>query len=149
MKAFLNLKAAMVVHRRILKKDKLVYLLAAPKPQKYPHARSRVFYIGTTQKGADRIAASVAYRAQEVLAERGVKSMSAYMVSCTSVPGFKSWAFLEKALLAAFKLRYGRLPFCNEIGKKLRWNEDFERRIKLRALNKVLDAFEHHESGAR
>jgi len=142
MKAFLNKKPAMVVYRRILKKDKIVYLLAGPKLYKYDHGRSRILYIGTTKKGADRIAVSAAHRAEDILEERGIREMKVHVVSCTSVPGLKSWRYLERALLAAFKLRYSELPFCNEQGKRLRWNEGFERRIKLRAMNKILEYFE-------
>ena len=142
MKAFLNTKPAMVVHRRILKRDKVVYLLVGPKPHKYEHRRSRILYIGTTKRGAGRIAASAAYRAEDILEKRGIRSMEVYMVSCTAVPGFKSWLFLERALLAGFKLRYSELPFCNEQGKKLRWDDSLEKRIRLRAINRILDAFE-------
>jgi hypothetical protein len=131
----------MVVYRRILKRNKLVYLLVAPKPKKYTHGRSRIFYIGTTKKGADRMAVSAAHRAEEILESRGVKLMSVHTVSCTAIPGFKGWHFLEDALLAAFKLKHGELPSCNDRGKKLQWNDKFEKRLKLRAMNRILEEF--------
>jgi len=41
------------------RREKLVYILLAPKPQKYPRGRSRIMYVGTTEKGISRIAGSV------------------------------------------------------------------------------------------
>lgn len=43
--------------------DKMVYILVANKSHKYRNGRSRIFYIGTTKKGADRPAASAVNKA--------------------------------------------------------------------------------------
>ena len=131
----------MTAHRRILKKAKLAYLLVGSRPHKYRRGRSQILYIGTTKKGADRIATSVAYRAEDVLKLHGFRWMDVYVASCSAVPGFQSWRFVERALLAGFLLRYSDLPFCNRQGRKLRWDEKFEKRIHLKTINKILRKF--------
>jgi hypothetical protein len=67
----LKRKPAMTVHRRILEKDKVVYLLVGPRPIKYENGSSKIAYIGTTKKGADRMATSAAHRAEEIMEMRG------------------------------------------------------------------------------
>ena len=141
MKVHLSEKPAMTVHRRIIKKTKLVYLLVGPRPIKYRDGKSRIVYIGTTSKGAKRIASSIAHRAGEVLETRGFRNMDAYVVSCGAMPGLKSWRYLEKALLAEFRSCYHELPRCNKQGKKLRWNDKLDRFFHRKAVNKVLTHF--------
>jgi hypothetical protein len=132
----------MTVHRRITKKDKLVYLLVGPLPTKYRDGKSRIVYVGTTSKGAKRIASSIAHRAGEVLEARGFRNLDAYLVSCEAIPGLKSWRYLEKALLAEFRSRYHELPRCNKQGKKLRWNDKLDRFFRRKAIDKVLAHFD-------
>ena len=138
----LNKKSVMAVHRRILKKKKLVYLLTAAKPVKYRGGRSKVVYIGTTKKGVRRIAGSAAWRAEEIMSTRGLKEVNVFIVSCSSCPGLPTWRRLEDALLAAFRAEYEQLPMCNGQGKKLKWNSELDRRFKRRAIEKVLDHFD-------
>jgi hypothetical protein len=140
-KVHLSERPAMTVHRRIIKKNKLVYLLVGPRPIKYTDGKSRIVYIGTTSKGAKRIASSIAHKAGEVLETRGFRTMDAYVVSCGATPGLKSWRYLEKALLAEFRARYHELPRCNKQGKKLRWNDKLERFFRRKAINNVLAHF--------
>jgi len=141
-KVHLNARPAMTIHRRIIKKNKLVYLLVGPRPIKYRDGKSTIVYIGMTSKGAKRIASSVAHRAGEVLETRGFRSMNAYVVSCGATPGLKSWRYLERALLAEFRSRYHELPRCNKQGKKLRWNDKLERFFRRKAIDKVLAHFD-------
>jgi hypothetical protein len=138
----LNKKLVMAVHRRILRKKKLVYLLTAASPVKYAGGRSKVVYIGTTKKGARRIASSAARRAEEIMSTRGLKEATVFVVSCTSCPGVASWRRLEDALLAAFRAEYEELPMCNGQGKKLKWKKDLDRMFKRRAIDKVLKHFD-------
>jgi hypothetical protein len=138
-------KPAMTVHRRILEKDKLVYLLVAPKPIKRENGRSRIAYIGTTKKGADRIATSAAYRAEEILEMRGLRTIDVYMVSCKARPGLKVWEQLEDALLAEFRSCYFELPLCNDRGKKLRWTRKLGKLFKRERINKILMTFDATE----
>jgi hypothetical protein len=71
----LNTKAVMTVHRRILKKRKVVYLLAAKHPVRYKGGMSQIVYIGTTRKGVRRISGSAAHHAEEIMATRGIKAI--------------------------------------------------------------------------
>ncbi len=54
MKAHVGSKPVMTVHRRILKKKTLVYLLVGRTAIRYADGRSRIVYIGITSKGASR-----------------------------------------------------------------------------------------------
>jgi hypothetical protein len=69
----LNPKSVMTVHRRILKKTKLVYLITTAKPVRCRIGSSRVVYIGTTKRGVGRIAGSAAKRASEIMSTWGLK----------------------------------------------------------------------------
>lgn len=138
----LNKKLVMTVHRRILKKKKVVYLLIATSPVKYNGGRSRIVYIGTTEKGADRIAASAAGRAEEIMSTRGLKHLEVFVVFCNPRPGLPTWEWLEDALLAEFRAEYEELPMCNSQGKKKKWDEELDRVFKRKAINKVLKQFD-------
>ena len=135
-------KPVMTVHRRVLKKKKVVYLLTGARPIKYKGGRSQVVYIGTTKKGVHRIASSAAGRAVEILLTRGLKELSVYVVSCSSRPGLPTWKRLEDALIAAFRIEYEQLPRCNSQGLKKKWNDELDKMFKLKAINKVLRRFD-------
>lgn len=138
----LKKKPVMTVYRRILEKDKLVYLLVGPKSIKRKNGRSKIAYIGTTKKGAHRMAESAAYRAQEIMERRGFRSVDVYVVSCKSRPGLKAWEHLEDALLAEFRAIYFELPLCNDQGKKLRFTKRLGRLFKRERINKILMQFD-------
>ena len=119
-------KPALVISRPAFDADRLVYIAVANKALKYPHGKSCVAYIGTTQAGASRIASSAAYRAKDLLALHGVSSLSFFVVTCTSRKGVKSWRKLETGLLLAFKHMYGQVPKCNVKGKNQKWSDELE-----------------------
>jgi len=98
----------------------LVYLLIADKRLRYPDGRSRVAYIGTTKRGARRVAQSIASRADVILGMRGVRSFHARVVTCRPRRNVKTWLLLERALLVLFREIYGEVPKCNSHGKKMR-----------------------------
>jgi len=132
----------MTVYRRVLKHGKLVYVLAARKPLKYPDGKSRILYIGTTKKGISRIATSVAHRSKKILKQRGVREMDVFVVSCEARPGLKSWGLLERALVAQFRSRYFDVPLCNSQLKNKRSNKHLDGLFKPRALGRILGIFE-------
>jgi predicted GIY-YIG superfamily endonuclease len=142
MRVTVNPKPAMTVYRRALKHRKLVYILAARKTLKYKNGRSRVLYIGTTKKGISRIAESVAHRSKKILKQRGVREMDVHVVSCERRPGLKSWALMERALVAQFRSRYWQVPSCNTQLKNKRTSEHLDKLFKPRALAKILNLFE-------
>jgi len=113
----------MTVHRSLVtNKDELVYVHLASKKWKYRDGRdgkSRIVYIGTTEKGKDRVAESVAERAPHILKLHGVKTFDVRIITCKGLQNVKTWKELETALLIAFRSMYGTVPECNKQGKNL------------------------------
>ena len=108
---------ALVVTRSAIGTKKLVYVLVANKKVSYPQGKSSIVYIGTTTKGLARVAASAAYRALSVLRQKGIKQLSAYILTYKGIPGLKdTHKHLERAALAIFKLNYGHIPSANKQG---------------------------------
>lgn len=96
--------------------DKMVYILAANKSHKYRNGRSRILYIGTTRKGADRPAASAVNKASEAFYKlRGVRTIEVHIVTCAPRKAMQTWKRLESALLDVFRNRYFQLPRYNKV----------------------------------
>lgn len=62
-----TINPAVTITRTATKSTELVYIAVANKPVKYPEGRSKIVYIGTTKNGAERIAASAAAKAKDIL----------------------------------------------------------------------------------
>jgi hypothetical protein len=114
----------MQVTRVSFKNKKLVYVILAQKTLKYPWGRSRIAYIGTTKKGMARFAQSAAAKAEEVLSLYGVREMEVRLVTCHSRPNVRSWVKLERAMLLSFRERFGDLPICNTMGKRMKRTDE-------------------------
>ena len=140
-------KPVMVMHKEILKNEKVVYLLIGSKPLPYPFGKSRIVYIGTTKKGVGRIATSAAYRAKDAFAKRGVRELEVYLVSCKPRGAHWSWLKLERALLAQFFEFYQSRPKCNKTGR-FKFDEALRKLFRREAINKILMHFDG-EHGAR
>lgn len=119
-------------------KNKLVYLLIADKRLKYKGGKSRIAYIGTTEKGVARIAQSVAFRADTLLRLRGVRSFHARIVTCSPRRSVETWKKLERALILRFRERFGEVPKCNSHGKKIKRTNELRYFAKA-AIENVLD----------
>jgi len=146
MKVHLATKFAMIVHRRILTKDRIVYLLVGKKSFKYKTGRSRIAYIGTSKRGAKRIASSAAANAEEMFSKHGSKEMHVFIASSTGRSGLATWELLERAFLAEFLNNYKELPFCNKQGKKYKFTDELDklfRQKRIRELLMTFDASEH------
>src|SRR5262245_50629381 len=107
----------MTVDRRAVRAKKLVYVICSPREQKYENGRSRILYIGTTEKGVHRVASSMANKALDFLETWGVKRLDVFLVTCPPRPGLQSWLQLERDLLIVFKLEFGSIPVANTSGK--------------------------------
>ncbi|MFA5839855.1 MAG: hypothetical protein WC890_04270 [Candidatus Margulisiibacteriota bacterium] len=105
---------ALIITRNAVKDSKLCYIACTNKKIKYPWGTSRIVYIGTTKKGANRLATSAAFRAPEILKRHGLKDCRFYAITCTCRQGLESWKKLEKDLILSFKSRYGAIPSCNK-----------------------------------
>lgn len=117
---------AVTIHRRALKREKLVYIACANKPKRYPHGRSRIAYIGTTKAGASRIAASAAAKARELLADHGVGQLDFFVVGCAPRQKVETWRKLERGLILTFKYLFGEPPVGNTQGKRMKWRDELE-----------------------
>lgn len=115
----------LTVRRTNVTKDRLVYLIAAARPQRYRYGRSRVVYVGTTRTGLGRIAASAAHRAGAVLKLQGVREFDVVIVTCQGRPGVQTWRKLERALILCFRGRYGDVPALNKQGERIRKRDEF------------------------
>jgi hypothetical protein len=121
----LKREAALTATRVSIGRSKLVYILIADKRLKYLQGKSRIAYIGTTKKGVGRVAGSVASRAEHILSLHGVNSFHARVVTCRPRRNVSTWIKLERALLLAFKERFGTVPECNSHGKQMKERDEF------------------------
>jgi len=137
----LNRKHAMTVTRVSLDGKKLVYVIRAQRRLKYPWGRSRIAYIGTTKKGMARFAQSAASKAEEVLSLHGVREMEVRVLTCAARQSVKTWVKLERAMLLAFRERFGAVPMCNTMGKKMK-RVDESSYFSRGRVEKILDALE-------
>jgi hypothetical protein len=112
------------IHRVAFDAEKLVYIARANHEFSYKRGRSDIGYIGTTKDGVWRIAASAADRGEMLLEMHGVRSLDFHVVTCTPIPGLKSWRKLERALLIRFCERFGELPKANKIGHGMHWTNE-------------------------
>ncbi len=78
---------AITINRLAFRDNKLVYVARANKRIKYPLAHSRIAYIGTTQKGARRIASSAAWKGESLLYQYGIKHLDFNIIVCGKRPG--------------------------------------------------------------
>jgi len=115
----------------------MVYILAANKSHKYRNGRSRILYIGTTKKRADRPAASAVNKASEVFYKvRGVKTIDVHIVTCAPRKAIQTWKRLESALLDVFRNRYFQLPRYNKVRPTARHGL-----FSTKALEKIISKF--------
>ena len=117
-------RPAVTITRTATKANELVYVAVANKTISYPGGKSRIVYIGTTKNGAQRIAASAAAKAGQMLGLHGVKHLEFFVITSSAMNGVKTWHKLERGLLLAFKAKFGRPPSCNIVGKKMRWTDE-------------------------
>ncbi len=117
-------KPAVTITRTATNAKELVYIAVANKAVKYPMGKSRIIYIGTSKNGADRIAASAANKAKQMLGLHGVTHLELFVVTSTSKGGVKTWSKLERGLLLAFREMLGAPPECNIAGKKMKWTDE-------------------------
>ena len=115
---------SVIINRTAFRHDKLVYIARANKPIRYRWGRSRIAYIGTTKKGARRIASSAAWKGEDLLYQYGIKHLELHVVICGKVPGVETWKKLERALLIRFRERFGDVPRANKVGKNSRWRNE-------------------------
>jgi hypothetical protein len=115
---------ALEVGRSALHSTSLVYLAVANKELKYPWARSRIAYIGTTGVGGARIFTSAAALAPRALHLHGVKTLNFYAITCRPRQNVRTWRKLERGLILKFRERFGAIPKLNTQGKNFKWTDE-------------------------
>ena len=136
----ISTKPAVIIHRRANTNKRLVYVAVANKSHRYPYGRSHVVYIGSTKRGAFRVAASAAAKARELLTKYGVKELQFFTVSCRRRPHVKTWMKLERGLLLTFRETFGNVPIGNKQGKKMKRTDELNYFTR-RRLEAVLDKY--------
>jgi hypothetical protein len=115
-----------------------VYVAQANKKLAYPLGRSKIAYIGTTKKGARRIASSAVWKGEDLLYEYGIKHLELYIVTCRKIQSVETWRKLERALLIRFRERFGKVPRANKVGNKMRIRDE-QKYFSQNKLDKILD----------
>jgi len=141
LKIKLHKHPSITIHRAAFGDDKLVYIARANKKIDYPTFRnkSRIAYIGTTKKGARRIASSAAWKGEQLLYDYGMKHLEFHIITCTRRSGVNSWRKLERALIIRFRERFGSPPKANKAGKFWRWKDE-KHYFSQNKLDQVIDA---------
>jgi hypothetical protein len=119
-------RPAVTITRQAIKVPQLVYIAVANKSIKYPTGRSRIVYIGQTKNGAQRIAASAARKASDILGEHGITHLEFFVVTSSTKGDSRPWHKLERGLLLAFRGSHGAQPKCNIVGKKMKWTDELK-----------------------
>lgn len=119
-------KPAIKITRTAFDSTELCYVAVANKAIKYQLGASKIVYIGTTKSGADRIAASAAAKAGEMLGIHGVTHLEFFVVTSSKKSSVKTWHKLERGLLLTFKDVFGEPPKCNKVGKGMKWTDELE-----------------------
>ena len=133
-------KPAVTITRQATKSKELVYIAVANKPVKYHDGESRIVYIGTTKNGAERIAASAAKKAGDMLGIFGVSHLEFFVVTSTHHGQIETWRKLERGLLLAFREKFGTQPRCNIVGKRMKWSDELKYFTRYR-LDGVIDKY--------
>lgn len=127
-----------VIYRTAFRDEKLVYIIRANKRLCYSYGKSRIAYIGTTKKGARRIASSAVGKGENLLYLYGIKHLELHIVTCGRVQGVETWKKLERALILRFRERFGEAPRANSAFKKGHWRDE-KRYFSEKKLDKVID----------
>ena len=104
--------------------DRFVYVICAEKKLRYPWGKSRIGYIGTTKRGARRIASSAVWKGEHLLLGYGIKHLNVRIIRCRGRRAVETWRKLERALLLKFRERYGKIPLANKAGGRMSWDDE-------------------------
>jgi len=137
----------MTIHPEALTYDKVVYFILARKPVKYQDGakRSRIIYIGSSQRGAWRFGESMVGKAKDAFGKEkriwGAKTLEVHVwYTKTPVPeNINIWKVFESAALLGFREIYSALPKYNDKGKRKLPNEKEAReRFNIETVKKYL-----------
>ncbi|MET3694569.1 hypothetical protein [Methylobacterium goesingense] len=117
--------------------QEVVYLLVANKLQGYNHGKSRIVYIGRTERGVKRISESAADKIAQALDHDFLK-LRAYVIWCNPEADEKASLpnMLERTIILRFEQIFGQLPLLNKRGFKL---GDEGKYFTGNAIDKIID----------
>lgn len=124
--------------------DQVVYLLVSNALQEYKYGKSRIVYVGRTDRGVKRIGESAADKIAQAY-DYDIAKIKAYVVYCNPQEGEGASLpdMLERALIIRFNQIFGQLPIFNKRGFKLGDEQEYFTGI---AIDKVID---RHSSARR
>lgn len=117
--------------------DQVVYLLVANRLQDYEYGKSRIVYVGRTDRGVKRISESASDKIAQAY-EHDIDRIKAYIVYCNPQDQEKASLpdMLERVLMIRFKQIFGDLPKFNKRGFKLGDEQEYFTGV---AVDKVID----------
>ena len=136
-------KPVMEVNKYFLRlfdsKKKVVYFIRGNKLQRYPFGRkSRILYIGRTQRTGARPFESLRENAPNLLKIHGMKTLEIVYVEGRPRPHVDIAAKLENAFLHEFRAQYGSVPTANIQGSRRLELTDERRYVSLQRVREIL-----------
>jgi hypothetical protein len=148
-----NHDPALVVERSTASPQSAVYLLVANKPLKYgANGKSKIVYVGKTDRGMKRVHESAAAKAGTIFKTStnpqgisGIVRLSAYTYSFAAPVNSQNWPWapsvmLERAFLIRFKAKYGVPPISNDQRNAMMATVEFQY-FNISAIDNVLNTF--------
>jgi hypothetical protein len=130
-----------LVHKRYLQlfdsRKKIAYFIRGNKSHKYSFGRSRILYIGRTERGGVRPFDSLKARAPDLLDEHGMRGLEVVYITGQPRQNVKIAQKLENACLWEFRCHFGQLPVGNKQGEQLQLTDE-ERYISLQRIRDIL-----------
>jgi len=105
-------------------KKKVVYFIRGNKGYPYEYGRSRILYIGRTEKAKARPFDSLKRRARNLLDIHGMRDLEIAYIEATPKQKVNITTKLENACLWIFRSEFGELPKENEKGKHLKLSDE-------------------------
>jgi hypothetical protein len=116
---------AVTVTRMVPRVEKLCYVVTANKIVAYNRGRSKIVYIGATDKGLSQLVANVAHKTGEIFANHDMTHFEAHVVTCKAYGSVPTWYKLERALLLGFRDLHDAPPLCNSFGGGIKEEDEF------------------------
>jgi hypothetical protein len=123
-------------------KKKIVYFILGKKAVQYNYGRrSRILYIGKTERAGSRPFESLRENAPDLLSRYGIKSLSVVYIEATGRQKVDIAGKLERICLHEFRGWFGKVPLANKQGGKRLELTDEEDYINAHRIRDILQVF--------
>lgn len=120
-------------------RKKVVYFIRGNKAIGYPfHRRSRILYIGRTERTGSRPFESLRENAPNLLERHGIKTLEVVYIEATGRQRVDIADKLERACLHEFRAYYGSVPVANIQGSRRIELDDETRYVNMDRVREVL-----------